>query len=141
MLIININNSRFLTVVFLTAHGGAFAAALVASLDLPLLLLLGAVLALSLWHSLGLHAMRWAGRAVLQFQLDGDGDCVLARRNGDTQSACRLRSWYADARLVVLQLRCPDRWWPLNLVLAVDAVGADDFHALRATLGLRRLTG
>ncbi len=141
MLIINIKNSRFLAILLFTAHGGAFAAALAASLNLPLLFLLGAVLALSLWHSLGLHATRWAGRAVLRFQLDGDGDCMLARRNGDTETACRLQSWYADARLVVLQLRCPDRWWSLNLVLAVDAVGADDFHALRARLGLHRLTG
>lgn len=139
MLIINIKESWLLGVFLLAAHVGAFAAGLVGSLGTWITLLLGTTLALSLWQNVALHALRRVNHAVLRLQLDRDGDCVLVRRDGETVAPCRLRSWYTSPCLVVLQLRCPRRWWPLNLVLAVDALGPGDFHALRATLGMRRL--
>lgn len=138
-MIISINKSSLVTRWLLVAHVGAFAAGLTALLGVGLTLLLGLALGLNLWQSLSLHATRGAGIAVLRVQLDHEGKCVLERRNGETLADCRLQGWYASPCLVLLRLRCPQRWWPVNVVVAVDAVDQSDFRALRVALGMRSL--
>jgi hypothetical protein len=137
ILIFNINNSRLLAAALLVAHLGAAAVVLLLPLagwlQLLLLLLVGA----SLYRSLRLYATRQALQAVHGVVLEGDGDWTLRLKNAQEQGPCRLRRQYVHPWLVIVRLHCRHTRFPLNVLIAADAVEHDVFRCLRARLTFR----
>jgi len=137
ILIFNINNSRLLARALLAAHVGAAGVVLLMPLagwlQLPLLLLVGT----SLYRTLRLHATRQAREAVHAVALESDGDWTLRLRNTQDRGPCRLRTHYVHPWLVIVRLHCRHTRFPVNLLIAADAVEHDAFRRLRARLTFR----
>lgn len=115
-------------------HSGAVGIVFIVSLTVWLRLLLLLVVVASLRYTLALHANRRAARAVRTVEWEPDGEWTLGLHNADHCGPCRLRSRFVHPWLVVVHLRCPGAWFPMNLVIAADAVDDDAFRQLRVRL-------
>ncbi|MFQ6021136.1 MAG: protein YgfX [Acidiferrobacterales bacterium] len=136
-LIFDLKGSLTLTAIMLALHVGAWLIVLSLPISWWLRIALSMVVVLSLYHTLWLHALRRASHAVSNVMLEGDGDWTLRLQNSDGRGPCRLRTHYVHPWVVLVQLRCPGAWLPVNLVIPADAVDADAFRRLRARLKLQ----
>ncbi|MFQ5994181.1 MAG: protein YgfX [Acidiferrobacterales bacterium] len=131
-LIFNINNSLLVSAVLVGLHAGAFLIVLALPLAHPLQLLVAVLIIASLWSTLGQQGTRRAVGAIRGVEIDADGDWTLERHNRDMKRPCRACAYLVASWMVVVQLRCPGQWLPVNLLIAADAVDHHVFRRLRA---------
>ncbi|OGI41778.1 MAG: hypothetical protein A2150_01370 [Candidatus Muproteobacteria bacterium RBG_16_64_11] len=95
-------------------------------------LLAGGIVA-SAVHALRRHAWRRARAAAIGLEIDTDGDYSVRRVAGDWL-ACRYVESFVSPWLVIVRVIPAGRRRPVSVLVAVDAVAAEEFRELRARL-------
>ena len=94
---------------------------------------LTAGLAVSFTRELWRHALRQGPKAITGLEIDTDGDYSLRTGQGDW-TACQYVESFRSEWLVIVRLKPDGRRWPVNLLLARDAVEPNAFREFRARL-------
>jgi len=136
-LTLRINASTSLAGILLFVHLGAALLVGIVPLNAIIRGALWLCLGWSLYHSMCFHALRTAGNAGEVFEMDSDGDCYVQHKRAGERQPCRVTNCLVHSGVVLLTLRRDDRRWPVNLVIAADAVEAEPFRRLRARLKLQ----
>jgi hypothetical protein len=136
-LTLRINASTSLAGIFLFVHLGAALLLGVVPLNGIIRAMLWLCLGWSLYYSLRVHALRTAVDAIEVFEVDSDGDCYVQPKGAEEQQPCRVTNCLVHSGVVLLTLRRDGRRWPVNLIIAADAVEAEPFRRLRARLKLQ----
>ena len=136
-LTLRINASKSLVCVFLFVHLGAALLLGIVPLNGLIRGTLWLCLGWSLYHSMRVHALRTADDAIEVFEMDSDGDCYVQHKGAGERQPCRVTHCLVHSGVVLLTLRRDGRRWPVNLVIAADAVEAEPFRRLRARLKLQ----
>ncbi len=121
--------------MLLGLHAGALVIALAVPLPWGARVALAMLVGMSAYGTVRRHALRWGGGAVQAVELDQSGDWRLSVEGRDALGPCRMLACYVHPWVVVVQLRCQARRLPVGLVLAADAVDAEQLRALRVRLG------
>lgn len=131
-LTLTLRRSRQLDILLLTMHASALAGAGLAALPLWLRVLLAAAITASAWHQM----WRLSGpRRICRLTLRADGLLDLERSSGLGGEAAVLAQSTVMSWLTVLLLRRDGRREALAIL--ADALGPDDFRALRLWLRWR----
>lgn len=133
-LILNINVSRFLTGIFLAVHLGGMLLLAVTPLAWYMRLALWGTLGWSLYYSLVTHAWRKGPHAITAIELDSEGGVSVQRAGSETWQPARITSRFVHPWITLMTLKLDNRRWPVNLVLAADAVDAEPFRRWRVAL-------
>jgi hypothetical protein len=136
-LILNIKESRILTGMFFTVHLGAMALAAVVPVGWFLRLILWGLLGWNLYYSLITHAWRSGSLAVQAIELDNEGVASIRLAGSETWQPARITSHFVHPWLTLMSLRLENRRWPVNLVIAADAVEPEPFRRWRVALKLQ----
>ncbi|MSQ59445.1 MAG: hypothetical protein EXR36_07330 [Betaproteobacteria bacterium] len=97
-------------------------------------LVLTLVAGLSLYWSLGRHAMQWFARAPVSLRIAPDHAFVVGLRGGSeiqgrVQSGSFVHPW-----ITLLQVRPAGSWWSYHVLLVPGCAGAAEFRTLRTWL-------
>ena len=138
-LILNIKDSSILAGIFLVVHLGGMG--LVAAVPMLWFVRLGlwAVLGWSLYYCLVTHAWRSAPLAITAIELDNEGQAAVRLAGSEIWQSAQIASRVAHPWLTLMSLRLENRRWPVNLVIAADAVDAEPFRRWRVALKLQAL--
>jgi len=109
----------------------------VCGLPLGLAVALAAVLLANCIQTIWMDVLLRADDAVVALQVSSDDALSLRLRGGDWLAGSVLGSTYVVSFLVVLHFRCSQNSKVKRIVIAADAIGADDFRQLRAWLRWR----
>jgi hypothetical protein len=139
-LILNIKVSRLLAGVLLFVHVGGVALLIAVPIAWPVRLLLWTLLGVSLYRSLRIHAWRLGPSAIDAIEINGEGLVSVRFAGRDEWCASQITSRVVHRWLTLLTLKIESRRWPVNLVLAADAVEPEPFRRWRVALKLHRLT-
>jgi hypothetical protein len=133
-LILNIKVSRSLALLMIALH--AVSGVLLFLTDLPIWLscALTAMLCMSVYRVLGLHAFRHRHTAIETLRLTPEGALLLKLVGSDAWVTAHVRSRFIHPALMLLQLGVEEGRWPRSLVVAADAVEPDAFRRFRAAL-------
>ncbi len=136
-LILNIKVSYLLAGILLAVHLGAMV--LVAAIPVAwwLRVVLWAVLGWNLYHSLITHAWRSGPMGIQAIELDNEGVVSIRRAGGDSWLTARITSRLVHPWITLMSLRLESRRWPVNLVIAADAVEPEPFRRWRVALQLQ----
>lgn len=103
---------------------------------------LWAALGWSLYCSLLTHAWRSGPLAIDAIELDNEGVAsVRLARDPAVWYSARITSRFIHPWLTLMSLRLESRRWPVNLVIAADAVEPEPFRRWRVALKLQRAEG
>lgn len=127
--------SSRLAAFLVLVHGAVVVVAGLLPLSWVLRVALAVVALLSLAHALAVHVFRWLPWALVEAVWHPDGAWTLTLASGQELPARLLPSSYVSPALVVLNFRC-GRWLLRSLVLARDALDADQHRRLRVRLRL-----
>ncbi len=131
--------SHRLTGALLFVHLGGMALLVAIPVAWPVRLALWALLGMSLYRSLRIHAWRQGPSAIEAIEMDGEG-VVSARFVGkDDWYVCQITSWFVHPWLTLLSLKIESRRWPVSLAIAADAVEPEPFRRWRVALKLHRV--
>ena len=136
-LILNIKVSRFLTGALLLVHLGGMLLLLVVPVSWLIRLALWALLGMSLYRSLRVHAWRQDPSAIETIEMDGEGVVSVRFAGMDGWHACQITSRFIHPWLTLLSLKIEDRRWPVSLAIAADAVEPEPFRRWRVALRFR----
>ncbi|GAB4509588.1 MAG: hypothetical protein Tsb0026_10110 [Sulfuricaulis sp.] len=136
-LILNIKVSRLLIGIFLAVHLGGVV--LVAAVPMIWLVRLGlwGLLGWSLYYSLITHAWRSGPVAITAIELDNEGMVSVCFAGSETWRPVQVTSRFVHPWLTLISLRLESRRWPVNLVIAADAVEPEPFRRWRVALKLQ----
>lgn len=132
--------SRVLATALIAGHAVVMVAMLLARPGVWMwwIVLLMPVMLVSLHRALGLHALRYAGGAVLRLEVRPDSGLDLLLRNGRLYQAEFLGSSTVHPWLVILNLRAASgaegRRWSRSVIIVRDACDPVAFRRLRAWL-------
>lgn len=132
--------SRVLAALLVTGHAAVMLAVPLARPDWAVWLVpaLLPLVGLSLHRCLGLHACRYARRAVVGVDVLIDGRIRITCRDGGTDDLSLLASSTVHPWIVVLNLRAGEgvrgRIWPCSVIIPRDACDAAAFRRLRVWL-------
>ncbi len=136
-LILNIKVSHFLAGVLLFMHLGGMALLMAVPVAWPVRLVLWALLGMSLYRSLRIHAWRQGPSAIETIEMDGEGVVSLRFAGKDDWHACQITSRFVHPWLTLLSLKIEGRRWPVSLAIAADAVEPEPFRRWRVALRFR----
>lgn len=136
-LILKIKVSRALIAILLLTHFGAMTMIGIAALMWPLRLSIWVLLGWSLFRNIGLHALRHGPDTVEEIEIDKDREISVRFAGSTIWKRCRLRSSFVHPWIMLLALRFDDRKWPVNVVVAADAVEPEAFRRWRVALKLQ----
>ena len=100
-------------------------------------LALWALLGMSLYRSLRIHAWRQGPSAIESIEMDGEGVVSVRFTETDDWHACQITSRFVHPWLTLLSLKIEDRRWPVSLAIAADAVEPEPFRRWRVALRFR----
>lgn len=135
MLCISLKPSAYLAGVLVGVHIAA--AVILLPLDIPHLAKLGLAIlvAASLVHSLGRHALLRGRMALIGLELRRKGaPASVQTRDGAWHEAWVLDTTYVSPLLTVLNLRLHGHKYARHILIAPDSTGHDDFRRLRVCL-------
>lgn len=69
--------------------------------------------------------------------MDGEGVVSVRFAGSEVWRICRITSRFVHPWMTLLSLRLESRRWPVNLVIAADAVEPEPFRRWRAALKLQ----
>jgi hypothetical protein len=138
-LILNIKVSRLLTGALLFVHLGAMALLLAVPVSWLIRLALWALLGMSLYQSLCIHAWRQGPSAIETIEMDGEGVVSVRFSGKDSWHNCQITSRFVHPWLTLLSLKIESRRWPVSLAIAADAVEPEPFRRWRVALKLQRV--
>ena len=138
-LILNIKVSRLLTSVLLLVHLGGMALLLSVHVAWPVRLALWALLGMSLYWSLRIHAWRNGPSAIDAIEMDGEGEVSVRFAGMDGWHVSQVTSRYVHPWLTLLTLKIESRRWPVSFAIAADAVEPEPFRRWRVALKLHRV--
>ena len=138
-LILNIKVSRLLTCALLFVHLGGMGLLLAVPVSWLIRLALWALLGMSLYQSLCIHAWRQGPSAIETIEMDGEGVVSVRFAEKDDWHACQITSRFVHPWLTLLSLKIEDRRWPVSLAIAADAVEPEPFRRWRVALKLQRV--
>jgi hypothetical protein len=118
----------------LFVHLGGVALLLVVPVAWPVRLVLWALLGMSLYWSLRIHAWRQGSSAIEAIEMDGEGVVSLRFAEKDDWHVCQITSRFVHPWLTLLSLKIEDRRWPVSLAIAADAVESEPFRRWRVAL-------
>jgi len=136
-LILNIKVSHLLAGIFFFVHLGAMALGAVIPIGWPLRVVLWGLLGWNLYYSLITHAWRSGPMAIQAIELDNEGVVSVRLTGSDTGQQARITSHFVHPWLTLMSLRLESRRWPMNLVIAADAVEPEPFRRWRVALKLQ----
>jgi hypothetical protein len=136
-LILNVKVSHFLAGIFFVVHLGAMALVTVISVEWPLRLVLWGLLGWNLYYSLITHAWRSGPLAARAIELDNEGAASIRLGDSEAWQPARITSHFVHPWLTLMSLRLENRRWPVNLVIAADAVEPEPFRRWRVALKLQ----
>jgi len=102
----------------------------------PVRLALWALLGMSLYRSLRIHAWRQGPSAIETIEMDGEGVVSVCLAGKDDWHACQITSRFVHPWLTLLSLKIESRRWPVSLAIATDAVEPEPFRRWRVALKL-----
>ena len=135
-LILNIKVSRFLAGVLLFVHLGGMVLLLAVPVSWPIRLALWALLGMSLYWSLRVHAWRNGPPAIDAIEMDGEGVVSVRFAGTGDWHVSQVTGRYVHPWLTLLTLKVESRRWPVNLAIAADAVESEPFRRWRVALKL-----
>lgn len=135
-LILNIKVSRLLAGIFLAAHLGGMVLVAAVPMAWPVRLGLWGMLGWSLYYSLVTHARRSGPLAITAIELDNEGQASARFAGSEAWQAVQITSRFVHPWLTLMSLRLESRRWPVNLVIAADAVEPEPFRRWRVALKL-----
>jgi hypothetical protein len=138
-LILNIKVSRFLAGALLLVHLGGIALLMAVPVAWPVRLALWALLGMSLYRSLRVHAWRQGPSAIEAIEMDGEGAVSVRYAGMDGWHACQITSRFVHPWLTLLSLKIESRRWPASLAIAADAVEPEPFRRWRVALKFHRV--
>jgi hypothetical protein len=138
-LILNIKVSRFLAGALLLAHLGGMLLLLAVPVFWLIRLALWALLGMSLYRSLRVHAWRQGPSAIETIEMDGEGIVSVRFAGKEDWRTCRITNQFVHPWLTLLSLKIENRRWPVSLAIAVDAVEPDPFRRWRVALKFHRV--
>ncbi|HEU5337948.1 MAG TPA: protein YgfX [Sulfuricaulis sp.] len=136
-LILNIKVSHLLAGIFFIVHLGAMVLGAVIPIGWPLRVVLWSLLGWNLYYSLITHAWRSGPLAIQAIELDKEGVVSVRLTGSDTWQPARITSHYVHPWLTLMSLRLENRRWPINLIIAKDAVEPEPFRRWRVALKLQ----
>jgi len=136
-MILNIKVSHFLVGTLLFVHLGGMALLIAVPVAWPVQLALWALLGMSLYRSLRVHAWRQDPSAIETIEMDGEGVVSVRFAGMDGWHACQITSRFIHPWLTLLSLKIEDRRWPVSLAIAADAVEPEPFRRWRVALRFR----
>ncbi len=136
-LILKIKVSRFLTGVLLLVHLGGMALLMAVPVAWPVRLALWALLGMSLYRSLRVHAWRQGSSAIETIEMDGEGAASVRFAGMNGWHACQITSRFVHPWLTLLSLKIESRRWPVSLAIVADAVEPEPFRRWRVALRFR----
>ena len=95
----------------------------------------------SLYRSVRLHALRRSPDAVEEIEIDTERELSVRLAGSTAWRKCRLRHSFVHPWIMLLSLRVDDQKWPVNVVVAADAVEPEAFRRWRVALRLRTVAG
>lgn len=140
-LILKINVSRSLAAILFLTHFGAMTLIAIVPLMWPLRLGVWALLGWSLYCSVRRYALRRGPNAVEEIEIDKEQELSVRLAGGTAWQNCRLRASFVHPWLILLSLRLDGRKWPVNVVVAADAVEPEAFRRWRVALKLQPVAG
>ncbi|MHB1140880.1 MAG: protein YgfX [Sulfuricaulis sp.] len=140
-LILNIKVSRLLAGIFLATHLGGILLVVVTPMAWPVRLVLWGVLGWSLYYSLVTHAWRTSRLAIAAIELDNEGVASVRFAGSESWQPVRITSRFVHPWLTLMTLRLEGRRWPVNLVIAADAVEPEPFRRWRVALKFQVVPG
>jgi len=136
-LILNIKVSRFLAGALLLLHLGGMLLLVAVPVFWLIRLALWALLGVSLYRSLRVHAWRQGPSAIETIEMDGEGVVSVRFAGMDGWHACQITGRFIHPWLTLLSLKIEDRRWPVSLAIAADAVEPEPFRRWRVALRFR----
>ncbi len=103
----------------------------------PVRLGLWGALGWSLYYSLATHAWRSAPLAITAIELDNEGQASARFAGSEAWQPAQIASRFVHPWLTLMSLRLESRRWPVNLVIAADAVEPEPFRRWRVALKLQ----
>jgi hypothetical protein len=122
--------------LLLFVHLGGMALLMVVPVAWPVRLALWALLGMSLYRSLRVHAWRQESSAIEAIELDDEGVVSVRFAGKDGWHACQITNWFVHPWLTLLSLKIESRRWPVSLAIAADAVESEAFRRWRVALKL-----
>ena len=123
----------------LLMHFGGMALLLAVPVSWLIRLALWALLVMSLYWSLRVHAWRQGPSAIETIEMDGEGVVSVRFAGIGDWHACQIASCFVHPWLTLLALKIEDRRWPVSLAIAADAVEPEPFRRWRVALKLQRV--
>jgi len=102
---------------------------------------LGALGLWSFYRSVRLHALRRAPDAPEEIEIDTERELSVRFAGSTAWRKCRLCASFMHPWIMLLSLRVDDRKWPVNVVVAADAVEPEAFRRWRVALRLQAVAG
>jgi len=136
-MILNIKVSRFLAGALLLVHLGGMLLLVAVPVFWLIRLALWALLGVSLYRSLRVHAWRQGPSAIETIEMDGEGVVSVRFAGMDGWHACQITGRFIHPWLTLLSLKIEDRRWPVSLAIAADAVEPEPFRRWRVALRFR----
>ena len=121
----------------LFVHLGGMALLIAVPVVWPVQLALWALLGMSLYRSLRVHAWRQDPSAIETIEMDGEGVVSVRFAGMDGWHACQITNRFVHPWLTLLSLKIESRRWPFSIAIAVDAVEPEPFRRWRVALRLR----
>ena len=88
-----------------------------------------------------MHAWRSGALAIEAIELDDEGMATVRFAGNAAWYPARITSRFIHPWLTLMSLRLQNRRWPMNLVVAADAVEPETFRRWRVALKLRAAEG
>ena len=122
--------------MLLLVHLGGMALLLSVHVAWPVRLALWAMLGMSLYQSLCVHAWRRGPSAIEAIEMDGEGVVSVRFSGREDWYVCQITSRFVHPWLTLLSLKLESRRWPVSLAIAADAVEPEPFRRWRVALKL-----
>lgn len=91
----------------------------------------------SLYYSLVTHAWRSSPLAITAIELDNEEQVSVRLAGSEAWQPVQITSRFVHPWLTLMSLRLESRRWPVNLVIAADAVEPEPFRRWRVALKLQ----
>jgi hypothetical protein len=126
-----------LACLFAVIHAGGVVVTAVVPMPWVIRILIWLALGLSFIQIITIHAWRWSTSAVAVIEMDSESYVALRYVGEELWHPARITSRFIHPWLTVMSLRVEGRRWPVNVVIAVDAVEPEPFRRWRAALKLQ----
>ena len=123
--------------ILLFVHFGGMLLLLAVPVAWPVRLMLWTLIGVSLYRSLRIYVWHRGSTAIETLEMDGEGVVSVRFAGKDGWRVCQITSRYVHPWVTLLSLKMESRHWPVNLVIAADAVEPEPFRRWRVALRLR----